>query len=1147
MRFQLLLLLILVTLSCPMQAQTDRGAIEGLVTDPSGAAVPSAQVQVVQIDTNSKIDLATNENGMYFAPNLPLGSYRIILEKKGFHRIVREPVLIRAQTHARVDFTFQVGDVSENVSVTGEAPMLDISTTSLATGLTTQFIDQLPLILSGEKRSITQYLQFTPGTSSNDTMWTARVNGALPGDTEVFIDGAPGSEWGTRRGSIEENGPSIEQVGEFSVVANAFNAEYGGYGSWFTNVTIRSGTNVLHGSVYDHFGNDKLDARSFFQAKRAIVRKNEGGFTAGGPVFIPKIYDGRNKTFFFFGQGLFWSRQGAVGNLLTIPREDFRRGNFGNLVDGSGALIPIFDPATTSPDGKGSFVRDQFPGNIIPSARISQPSQKIIALMPAPDLPAQQTNNWHNRTGAFPMFDTWVSTMKFDHSVSDKQKISVTYSHQTRPRQIHSQGWGIDPLEGFQTQTIQVQTGRINHDYIFRPTLLNHFTAGVDRYINPANNSSVGQGWDQKLGILGLPGDLGPFPQISFSGGTAAPLTMGLTNNSYSGQTRYSFDENLTWIRGRHTMKFGASHWRYDVNSRTLSSTAGAFNFSNNMTSQPDAGANLSRWGSAFASFLLGEINTVSATIPFALGMRYRAYSLFAQDEWRMTTRLTLSYGLRWDVNTRPYEVADRMSSFDPTIPNPGAGGRLGALAFAGQGPGRIGGQFLDTWKNGFGPRLGAAYQMNSKTVLRASGGIYYATAPVVGTSAAGFSASPAFNSPDGYTGVYNWGSSGFPQNFARPPFIDPSFQNGQAITWMVRDGTRLPQILSWTVGIQRELAPNFSLDVSYIGSHSTHLSASPALSQVNVVDASYLPLGNLLLQRIDSPAAAAAGIPLPFPGFAQYTANTVAQALMPYPQYIAVNKGTAHDPIGIARFNSLQVKATKRYSNGLTLLAFYTWMKNLTNVEGGVNNGDGNIQYPLNRAGEVSVSQDGPPHVVVFSGAYDLPFGPGKRLLKSANPIVARFVGGWNIVAYVRRGSGQPLSITTGNNLSALGYPAKRADFVAGQPVHLTSNPRDFDPAVNRYLNPSAFAVPASFALGNSARELDWARGFSQKSESVSIGKVTPLTEKVRLLLRAEIVNPFNFVRWNDPNTSISSADFGKVTGTAMARTMELYLSLEF
>ncbi|MGI8988030.1 MAG: carboxypeptidase-like regulatory domain-containing protein, partial [Bryobacteraceae bacterium] len=192
-RHRTLIVFTLLAASRPILAQTDRGAIEGLVTDPSGAAVPNAQVQVVQIETNSKIDLATNELGMYFAPNLPLGSYRIILEKSGFRGIVREPVLIRAQTHARVDFTVQIGDVAENVSVTAEAPMLDISTTSLATGLTTQFIDQLPLILSGEKRNITQYLQFTPGTSSNDTQWTARVNGALPGDTEVFIDGAPAS------------------------------------------------------------------------------------------------------------------------------------------------------------------------------------------------------------------------------------------------------------------------------------------------------------------------------------------------------------------------------------------------------------------------------------------------------------------------------------------------------------------------------------------------------------------------------------------------------------------------------------------------------------------------------------------------------------------------------------------------------------------------------------------------------------------------------------------------------------------------------------------------------------------------------------------------------------------------------------------
>jgi hypothetical protein len=280
-------------------AQADRGSIEGTVKDPNGAAVPGAKVQVVNTETNSKLDFSTNELGTYLASNLPVGSYRMVIQKEGFRTLVREPILVRAQSSLGVDFTFQLGAITDTVTVSDEAPLLDISATTNPSNLTAKFIDDLPMIVFGEKRNITDNLRFLPGnTSTNGSLgsgepaesWSGRVNSAVQGSTEIFIDGAPSSEWGTRRGAVLENGPVVEQVAEYTVVANAFNAEYGGFGSWFTTVTMKSGTNAVHGKVYDYFGNDKLNARSFFQGPvKQKLRQNEGGFQVGGPVYIPKL------------------------------------------------------------------------------------------------------------------------------------------------------------------------------------------------------------------------------------------------------------------------------------------------------------------------------------------------------------------------------------------------------------------------------------------------------------------------------------------------------------------------------------------------------------------------------------------------------------------------------------------------------------------------------------------------------------------------------------------------------------------------------------------------------------------------------------------------------------------------------------------
>jgi hypothetical protein len=1135
---------LLVGALSPLLGQADRATIEGIVSDASGASVGGARVRIVRVETNDEMVLQTNETGRYFAPNLPQGTYRVTVEREGFRSAQLDKIILQSQMSSRADFRLEVGALAERIEVSSEAPMLDASTATVTTQLTTKQVVDLPLITTGRKRDITSYLQYLPGVTTAST-WGARVNGSNPGNSEVFLDGAPASQ-GNVRGGVQENGPAVEHVGEFSVVTNSFNAEYGRTGSWFTNVTIRSGTNQFHGSAFDYLANTRLNARSFFQRTRTIVQQNEGGFTLGAPVYLPKIYNGRNKTFFFFGQQLVYWNQTASGALFTVARDDFRGGDFSNLLGGSGTVIPVFDPDSTRTDGKGGFIRDQFAGNRIPASRFSPASRKILELMPPADLPSLPVNNFYNRTGGG-RYRNYVSTLKVDHSFSDKHKIAVTYSDQYNPRVIAGQGWGVNsPLEGSQSpKYIHDRTGRLNYDYIVRGNLLNHLTVGVDRYNNQTRQVSQFQGWNQKLGIQGVVWDQGAFPVVNFSGGTASPRGLGGPDFSTNANGRITVTDTMVWTRGRHSVKFGGSYWPEYANAREGYQSSGAFSFSNLMTSQPGV-SQYTSWGNSFASFLLGGLSSASISEPYARGGRFRSGGLFAQDEWRATANFTLSYGLRWEGNAAPYEPNGTTSGFDPAIPNPKAEGRPGALLYAGSGQGRSGSKTLtDGWFKGFGPRLGLAYQATPKTVIRASVGIYYAPGFRTRLIAYGFNNGYSVSSPTGYDPTYNWSGS-FPQNFPRAPFVDPGFQNDQNVSSILPGTSRMPQILTWTFSVQRALARNLALEATYIGSHSTHLILGGSSSNMNVLDASYLSLGNLLFQDINSTAAKNANIPPPYASFSTQRNRTVMQALRPYPQYLNVNEEWG--PRGIARFNSLQLKTTKRYSSGLTLLAFYTWSKNMTNVEGGpidLGPGDGAVQYPRNRAGEVSISTDGPPHVFVASGTYELPFGPGKTFLPG-NGVLGRVVGGWQVTAYCRYASGLGLAIGSGNPLSALGYPNIRANYVGGSP-HLTTNPRAFDPARDTYLNPAAFAAPSTFQFGNTARVLDWARGFSQKSESLSLAKRIPITERVRAVLRADAQNPFNFVRWSNPGANITSSTFGKVTGAAGGRSIQLNAAVEF
>lgn len=1131
--------------------QIDRGTIQGIVTDQSGAVVPGTKIQVIRIDTNSVLEVETNMEGLYTAPNLPAGVYRLVFQRQGFSSVTREPVEIRPRITARVDVSMQPGAVTESVTVNAEAPLLDAATMNNAAGFKENLIQELPVVVVGTKRDVTSLLNNLPGTTNTNT-FTPSVNGAPIGATEAFVDGAPASER-IMVGALSEVGPMMEQVGEVSIVSNAFNAEYGGFGNWFANVTIRSGTNQLHGSVFDHLGNDKLNARSFFQPKKTSYRQNEGGFTLGGPVVIPNVYDGRDKTFFFGSLGVFFSRYGASGSIITVPTQEFLNGDFSQLTSG-GAQIPVFDPETTVSDGNGSYTRTQFPGNVIPKNRISQAAKVVAEYMPSPTLPGVVNNFNSHAAATWPYYNTWVPLIKVDHSISSKQKLQGSFTSQKRPRIIWSGGmtdapaWGetqTNPLDNVFDQQANSWKVRLNHDYIVSPTVINHVTISADRYYNLGLNKTNGQGWNQTLGITGIPDDTGAFPQINFSGGAvnSAQINRGYDENWHD--LRYSFIENLMVVRGKHTLKFGFEISRDRINRRFQGGAAGVFTFTNSMTSLPNS-PNYGTWGNSYASFLLGAVSTAQADIAPTWGARFIRYGAFAQDEWNVTRKLTISYGLRWDYNPPVSEVQNKISSFLPGLTNPGAGGLLGALAFIGSGEGRIGGNFQDGWKKGFGPRLGVAYQLNPKTVIRASSGIYFGkSSNAAAPATAGFGNTPTFNSADGFTPLYYLDSGTFPQSFSMPPVLDPSFLNGQSILYIPRTGTRLPQTINWTFGVQREVARDTSVELNYIGSRSTHLGFS---SNYNYMPISGLQYGSLLLQSINSAAAVAAGFTSPYSGFAsQRGANTVYQSLRPYPQYTGVttnggmffggNYGIGvGDPVGQSKYNSLQAKVNRRFANGLTLFGFVTWSKGFTMVTD---------QYPGARIWQLDAQ---PALTFSFSWAYNLPFGRGQALLSSDSRVLNAIVSGWKVNGFVKYNSGSPLSLTAGGgNLSAIGY-TQRGNAVSGVSPYVTTDPGDFDPATSKYLNSAAFTPTTGFNFGDLAPNLSWVRGFWGKQEALTVGRTFTLKERLVFDFSVDATNPFNFTRWGAPNTVLFSPAFGTVTSTASdGRTLQVNAALKF
>jgi outer membrane receptor protein involved in Fe transport len=1171
----------IVFLLLPVTACSQATAtLTGTVKDPSGAIVPTAAVTVTNEATKAVWTTVTTSAGLYTVPNLPPGNYDLAVSATGFKQFVQSGITVTVGSTATADVRLEVGKTSQSIEVHANAPLLHTTSSEVGTTVQGSFVAALPLQVAGQVRDPLQFVELTPGFSGSipdnpSSQLSFKINGGQEGGADILVDGA--SIQLTHPNLQENYGVGPDAVGEFKVITGSVPAQYGRFTGGIVDLVLKSGTNQLHGTAYDYVRNSIFDANGWWNNYRGVPKgpdnQNDYGFAVGGPVWLPKIYDGRNKTFFFFNAELYRFKQGSFGN-YSVPDASWKNGDFSNLLTPTtslGVTYPahqLYDYTTCNPGPC-----QPFPGNIIPMSRIDPVVQKEMSYMTNPQTSAVY-NNFVSNNVTNTRVNMW--SLKVDEYITAKQSINGSWAYDDVPK-LGTQSLG--DIWTTKNPTQYTDYGRLNYNYTFGPTVLNYANFGFSRTDRLEQNliPTLGKNLAAQVGLKGVTAV--QLPSLLSTGGSPGMTMTPDSADSYFIDNGYEVDDNLSWMKGRHSLMFGFDLRRLEFNSNQLAYSSGRFLFSPNQTSNlgnPNFDPNS---GFSFASAFLGAAGTAWVPTPEDIGLRTRYYAVFAQDDFKATNKLTLNFGLRYEIPTPVVEAHDRLSWMNPSLPNPGAGNLPGAMEFAGSGPGRTG---LDTpestYYNSFAPRVGLAYHLTPDTVVRAGYGIYYSPIIVSGfaeVDSAGFSNSCQITSGSSTQPILVTGQmTGYP--CALPPFIKPTLTNGAkgGSPLYLMTNTAIPGMVhEWTFDVQRQLGKNLLLDVGYVGSHGYHLDAEDAApNQVNPKYLSYGPCLNVLIteQSTNSACAGQPGVAIPYPNFLNDWGNqaTVGQALRPFPQYtdMLLDNDLDANPVGYYDYSGLQIQLQKRFSAGLTFLASYAWQKTLTNSdgayppEGGWNNlAQAGTQNTYDQAADKALSAHDVPQSFVLAYTYQLPFGNGKRFLSGHGRALDAVVGGWDVGAVQTYQSGFPLSVrcsstyTSGLFVPNLGGnpPSCRVNVVPGQPEYL-SNQGPFDFGKTKVLNPAAFAEPADFTLGDAARVTN-IRGWPNLDEDISIEKNFNFTERFKAILRLEMFNAFNRTTFGGTNntggidTVVTDPSFGQYTTAGGNRTMQMSLRLSF
>ena len=1177
----------------------DRAVITGVVADSSGAAVPDARVTITNQGTGVQTVVGSNTSGNYTTPPLILGTYRVDVSKTGFKGFFREGIVLTGGVNYRQDVKLDVGQVTETVEVKAGTEQINTENATVAHTLDQTYYKELPAVMGADIRLAESLLQLQPGyvpmqpngdAIFRGSQFTSRMNGGQTMATENWFDGAA---FGYAEGhqQTQESSLPYPSVQEMTVVQNTFSAQYGHTSGGFITYATKTGTNKYHGNLYDFYTNNHFDASNYFLGpvltagglgSTLPLGQNNWGFAVGGP--IPKL----KKTFWFFNlDGLDYHSTVNTGFVNTLPTPTQRTGDFSEFLTGKQAVdannIPIvdalgrpvfegeiFNPATTrivaGPNGP-TPVRDGYPGNIIPAndPLWSSMATTVIPNIPALDRNTVRVNGFGGNSDDNNKINVRTWLLRVDQTFNDKFSISNTYYENMRPRIAHCGGpQGCNTVNNGETASAQNDTyigqgfyqrvtnhfDHVQMNWIIKPNLFNHTTIAYDRWQMLGHQLSGGVGWNQKLG-LGLPDepifDNAGFPQLNFNG------SVGYTHfgTPWASQgadinNRYQFLDDVTWTTGKHTIKAGME-FRYMTFPQTgwAINTGGNFNFSDAATAGYDANGKLLNGGptgNEFASFILGQVDGANFSAPFKYMPKMKYGSFWGNDDFKLMKNLNITLGLRVDIQGGLAEEYGRFSTFDPTAMNPV--GVAGATIYhSSKANGNT------SWN--VGPRIGFAYSVNPKTVIRGGYGMYYAgvqadswdpypvdgyqTNPTVANLNAGQEL-PAYyfngSNPASSTGCstmlataqkVNPATTSFPCSFPNivlpsAATLTPDVANGANPVGVDPRTYTMPRYQNWSVSFQRQLGQNMAIDLAYVGNHGTRLvdgrSSAGVYDNMNPASVlSMVPNVNDLTNGAfnnGQPNATAVADGFNTPPYPTFT-GTIAQSLRSWPQYQQIN--WRFFPFGNSHYNALQASFERRMSAGFQLKVAYTYSKLMNNgAETGLGSGGPPVQNPSDMRNLYSVSSDDVPHIFSVGWIYKLPFGKGRPVLGNASGFLNKIIGDWQISGIQSYSSGRPLSITMPNTLGPYlfnynRFPNKGSGGIASG-----------NGVTGPYLSQAGWSDPGltsngAPAFGNALREDASVRGFPYYNEDIAIQKDTFFGEGKYVRFEADAGNALNRV----------------------------------
>ncbi|HYR41383.1 MAG TPA: TonB-dependent receptor [Terriglobia bacterium] len=1169
------IVLFIAAMAGGVSGQQDRGTFTGAVIDPSGAVLVDVRLTIVNVATNANYDSATNDAGQYTVPNLPIGTYRMTFVKPGFKNWVREYLTLNVAQVARVDVQMQIGVVVESVQIQEPLPVLQTGSPDVGMVLNKQDVVDLPLGFAGGRLAENFAYKLTPGVGGNS--YESRINGSAAFTKAVVLDGADATIY--IGGHFGESSPSLEAIEEFKVQTSGMSAEYGRTGGGIFNFVMKSGTNRIHGSAVGLIHNEWADANSFtnnfFGRPKQRDRRNDWGGSLGGPITIPKVYDGRDRTFFYVAYERYKESYAGPGSpAVTVPVDEFWNGNLSRLLtndvigqDILGRNIyrgAIYDPATTK-IVNGRMVRDPFPGNVIPQDRISGPAQKLGVIFRkhySPTLKGADGQVALVNNSFFPIsnqggFTQNQFSLKLDRVLATAHKLTGSFAYIDRPRLLLDQGgvWDFNdpsggPLSRSRMQWVRTWYGRVAYDWTISSSLLSHLQLGFNRQRNPSLSTHLNENGIAALGLQGFAKNYN-YPEITFGSNYLVNYpTLGYQANDFGAGQNYQAIYTLSWTKNRHWVRMGADWRRSYLRWRTNNGPA-EIDFRQVQTGLDG----FVQTGNALASLLLGDVS--GATVPTGTpnGSRYLNFATFLQDDFQFNSRLTLNLGARWDYQPLPVEQYNRLSNWNPDLIDP-QWGLPGALEFA--SPNHR--TFAPNHHRDFSPRVGFAYQLTGQTVLRGAYGIFYLARNANGWSGvpwgqtAGFGQENRVSSDIGYASPWNW-SNPYPGVMRDLP-KNASLASGSPGVWGIvsydPNAGKNGYVQQWNFNIQRELPFGIVFDIGYIGSKSTGIQANE-LRRLNQLDPKFLVLGDALgtvvTKQADIPASViAAGGRYPF-GSASIPIPAY-QTLLPYPQMMTWNEiKSAFTPLGFSTYHALQVQANKRFSPGLSFISNYTFSKSIDNVRSafgdtwGANSGRPVNYYNLSL--DKSISDADRTHVFKIAVQYDLPFGRGHRFGANAPAAIHSVLGGWTLHYIGNYESGVPLGITgsdTPNSNLATSHGFEWNP--NGQPLNVVWNSNHIDMTSinqssppNKYFDTSVFVDPVTvgrYQRGNTSYRLSQLRAPWELYDDFSLQKNFHPIESMRIQFRAEFLNAFNRTLWSNIETNASSPLFGQVTGAS-------------